>query len=71
MAGKIYYRQELQFSGIVSAIRLQRRGQDFSWGEGVVTLCQSEDAHVIVMPLSPPVLGCLLKRALSRYLANL
>ena len=40
----------------------------FHGGEGVVTLCQSEDAHVIVMP---PVLGCLLKRALSRYLANL
>ena len=71
MAGKIYCQQELQFSGIVSAIRLQRRGQDFSWGEGLVTPCQSEDAHLIVMPLSPSVLGCLLKGALSRYLATL
>ena len=47
-------------------IRLQRLGQDFSRGEGLVTLYQSEATHLIVMPLSPPVLGCLLKKAYKR-----
>ena len=36
----------------------------FLKGGGGVTLCQSEGTHQIVMPFSPPVVGCLLKKGL-------
>ena len=47
----------------------QGLSQDFSkgeGGEGEVTLCQSEATHQIVMSFSPPVVGCLLKKRLTK-----
>ena len=48
----------------IYAIRL-RGSQNFSKGGGF-TLCQSEGSHQIVMSFLPPVVGCLLKKRLTK-----
>ena len=43
---------------------LQGRSHDFS--KGGITLCQSEGSHQTVMLFLPPVVGCLLKKKLTK-----